>query len=340
MARRWNVFDIINDLDVLLLTLFLVYGFYHYTKQLKYKVDYPFIISGIEGYVLNDVTKSIVSHPYTAGVVILNRNIKSRPQLTDLINSIKRIKKEVIIAVDHEGGRVQLPDFLDFTKIPYMYDLARSIHNGLSLDAISEYAEESALDLRAIGVTLALGPVADLYCENSPIGKRAFSDSHHAVTTFLEYWAVGLKEFQFPMVLKHFPGIGNVCNDTHEVIAEDDRSLQELENDMLPFRNLAYQVKGIMTSHVIFSKVCALPVSLSKVWIKKLRAFYSGLIFSDDINMLGIKKMIPRLSDRIEMAIDAGNDFVLVMHENKELCDYLNGIPGSVRHTAASSRLI
>ena len=48
-----------------------------------------------------------IQHPLTGGVILFARNYQDRAQLTALCAAIHAARPGVLIAVDHEGGRVQ-----------------------------------------------------------------------------------------------------------------------------------------------------------------------------------------------------------------------------------------
>ena len=53
----------------------------------------------------NDIKR--ISHPLVGGVILFSRNYENKKQLKLLVKSIRNIKHNILIAVDHEGGRVQ-----------------------------------------------------------------------------------------------------------------------------------------------------------------------------------------------------------------------------------------
>ena len=117
-----------------------------------------------------------LKHPMVGGVILFSRNFSDRPQLMSLIQSIRSVRADVIIAVDHEGGRVQR--FRDgFTSIPAMGDILPFASGDMEL--AKKWAVElgflMAIELLACDIDLSFAPVLDLNRVSEVIGKRAFS---------------------------------------------------------------------------------------------------------------------------------------------------------------------
>ncbi|HVN36525.1 MAG TPA: glycoside hydrolase family 3 N-terminal domain-containing protein, partial [Casimicrobiaceae bacterium] len=101
---------------------------------------------GIEDTALTAADRERIAHPLVGGVVLFARNFADCAQLEALTASIRTLRRPApLIAVDHEGGRVQR--FRDgFTRLPPMRRL------GVQWDRDPQGAVRSA---RAIGYLLA-----------------------------------------------------------------------------------------------------------------------------------------------------------------------------------------
>jgi len=77
----------------------------------------------VEGLVLTDTDIKRISHPLVGGLILFSRNYQDTAQLKTLTDAIRKIRgHDFLIAVDHEGGRVQR--FREgFTAIPAMRKL-------------------------------------------------------------------------------------------------------------------------------------------------------------------------------------------------------------------------
>ena len=65
------------------------------------------LIVNIDGYKLTTEDIELISHPLIGGIILFENNYKSHQQVIDLIDNVKNIKNNLIISIDHEGGRVQ-----------------------------------------------------------------------------------------------------------------------------------------------------------------------------------------------------------------------------------------
>ena len=132
----------------------------------------------------------------------------------------------------------------------------------------------------------------------------------------------GLKHVGMKAVAKHFPGHGGVSIDSHFEKPIDQRSFEDLTNDLNPFENLfKEQLSAIMTAHILFPMVDSSMVTFSQKWLKNIlrdQLNFQGLVISDDLSM-GATKDIGPMVQRVNMALDAGCDYVLWCHSKDNL---------------------
>ncbi|MBP7943160.1 MAG: beta-N-acetylhexosaminidase, partial [Polynucleobacter sp.] len=77
----------------------------------------------VVGLELNAEDRRRILHPLTGGVILFGRNFANRKQLTKLTSEIKKLRSDVLISIDHEGGRVQRCRTDGFTHLPAMRKL-------------------------------------------------------------------------------------------------------------------------------------------------------------------------------------------------------------------------
>jgi beta-N-acetylhexosaminidase len=260
-----------------------------------------------------------LQHPLVGGVILFARNFENCAQLAALTASIHAVRSPpLLIAVDHEGGRVQR--FRDgFTKIPPMrefgkiWDTDRKKAKQLAIQAGWILAAE----LRAHGVDFSFTPVLDMdYGDSLVIGDRAFHNDATAINELAFSLMQGLKKGGMAAVGKHFPGHGFVVADSHVSIPVDERSFDEIAaNDMQPFRQMIDEgLAAIMPAHVIYPKVDDKPAGFSPKWLQKVlreRLGFNGVIFSDDLSMEGAS-VGGDVTTRSLAALNAGCDMVLL----------------------------
>ena len=276
--------------------------------------------------------KEKLAHPVVGGVILFTRNYHDKRQLSALVQDIRRFaKNNVLIAVDHEGGRVQR--FRDgFTAIPAMGDILRQ----------SEHQDESAAYAKACGLALAyelktldidfsFAPVLDINGVSQVIGDRAFSNNADEVIRLATQLIQGLKTVNMPAIGKHFPGHGSVAPDSHIALPVDERGFDEIRHtDMVVFERVIERalLDGVMPAHVIYNQVCDKPAGFSSTWLKtilKNDIGFNGAVFSDDLSMHGAS-VAGSYVERAEAALEAGCDMVLACNNPKGAESILDGL--------------
>lgn len=287
------------------------------------------VMIDVEGTELNDDDKRRLQHPLVGGVILFKRNYINNAQLKALTDSIHAVRQPpLLIAVDHEGGRVQR--FRDgFTKIPPMREFGKiwDKHPKKAKELAKEAGWILAAELRAHGVDFSFTPVLDMdYGDSLVIGDRAFHKHTQAIHDLSYSLMQGLKQGGMPAVGKHFPGHGFVVADSHVSIPVDERSFDDIAaNDMQPFKHMIDDgLPAIMPAHVIYPKVDDKPAGFSSKWLQKVlreRLGFDGVIFSDDLSMEGAT-VAGGVTERALAALNAGCDMVLVCNR-PDLVDQL-----------------
>lgn len=304
----------------------------------------------IQGGSLTDHERDRLSHPLVGGVILFTRNYENRQQLTELCQSIHALRQEpLLIAVDHEGGRVQRFRTDGFTQIPSMGALGQLWQDdpNRALRLATETGYVLAAELRACGVDLSFTPVLDLnYGVSQVIGNRSFGRDPAVVAQLARALIQGLMLAGMAACGKHFPGHGAVQADSHHAIPIDTRSLNDiLAEDAAPYGWLGDMVlPSVMPAHVIYSEVDSAPAGFSKYWIQTIlreQLAYDGVVFSDDLTMEGATVAGDILA-RAQAALYAGCDMVLVCNRPDLADDLLNRLdtPANSKAAARLRRLI
>lgn len=276
----------------------------------------------IAGTALTVEDEARLRHELVGGVILFARNYESPRQLLQLTASIHALRTPpLLIAVDHEGGRVQR--FVDgFTRIPAMRELGNIWDENprRAKHLAQQVGYVLAAELRACGVDFSFTPVLDIdFGISKVIGDRAFHSEPQAIAELAHSLLLGLKQGGMPTVGKHFPGHGYVHADSHLAIPIDERSYTDIEFcDLIPFRQMVnYGLTAVMPAHVIYSKVDKHPAGFSKIWLKDIlrgELGFNGCIFSDDLSMEGAT-VAGGIVQRAEAALQAGCDMVLVCNQ-------------------------
>lgn len=277
-------------------------------------LPYGPLMIDIAGQTLTDLDRQRLCHPLVGGIILFSRNFASREQLTALTAEIHALREpRLLIAVDHEGGRVQR--FRDgFTRLPAM----RTLGELYQRDAAAGLAVTRAVglvlaaELRACGVDYSFTPVLDLdYGPSRVIGDRAFHRDPEVVIALAGALGEGLHAAGMGNCGKHYPGHGYVIPDSHVELPIDDRALDAMQEDLLPYRRLA--LDAVMAAHVIYECFDCNTAVFSSKWIDYLRndIKFNGVVFTDDLSMAGAGVVGDMLA-RVQTAYAAGCDMLLV----------------------------
>ena len=285
----------------------------------------PLIID-IAGTTLNKDDRRRLKHPLVGGMILFARNWQDREQLTALCRDIKKIRQDLLILVDHEGGRVQRFKTGGFTHLPPMRALGELwLGDPLgATNAASACGYVLGAELRACGVDMSFTPVLDLdYGESGVIGDRAFARDPRVAALLAKSLMHGLLQSGMANCGKHFPGHGFVKADSHTDIPVDKRSLKAiLADDAAPYGWLSTTLTSVMPAHVIYPKVDARPAGFSSKWLNDIlrgQLHFNGAIFSDDLSMAGARMIDGRdvsYTEAAVTALNAGCDLVLLCNQS------------------------
>jgi beta-N-acetylhexosaminidase len=308
------------------------------------ELTYAPVVLDIAGTSLSEDDRRRLEHPLTGGVILFARNWQSRTQLCDLTSDIKSIRPDVLIAVDHEGGRVQRFRSDGFTIIPAMRALGQLWVNDdlkqpgkgplAAVESATACGYVLAAELRACGVDFSFTPVLDLdWGKSEVVGNRSFSHDPRVVSLLARSVMQGLKIAGMSNCGKHFPGHGFVQADSHTAVPVDERSLQQiLKYDVLPYQTLGIALDAVMPAHVVYSQVDSLPAGYSSRWLQDIlrgELEFNGCIFSDDLSMEGGRYVNGKLLDYTQaavLALQAGCDMVLLCNQSVNNAKALDGL--------------
>ncbi len=289
------------------------------------------VLADLEGSELTSLDRDLLDHPKLGGITLFSRNYRSANQLEDLVAAVRERRPSLLIAVDHEGGRVQR--FREgFTRLPCMQVLgqlvAREGEQALSL--VRDCGWLMASELIAFDIDHSYAPVLDLDTDRSKvIGDRAFADDPDVVIALASAFIDGMQSAGMQACGKHFPGHGGVVEDSHLELPEDQRSLDEvLQRDALPFGALSGKLGAVMTAHIRFPNVDSHVVSFSSRWIREVlreRLGFEGLVLSDDLSMKGALGL-GDYGVTARTALAAGCDAVLICNQPLHALAMLNAL--------------
>ncbi len=300
------------------------------------------VMLDIVGTVLSDDDVRRIRHPLTGGVILFARNYSDRAQLTALCESIHAVRPGVLIAVDHEGGRVQRFRSDGFTRLPAMRALGQLWDRDVleACKAATAVGYVLASELRACGIDLSFTPVLDLdHGQSEVIGDRAFHRDPRVVTLLAKSLNHGLALAGMANCGKHFPGHGFAAADSHVAIPVDERDWKSIvADDAAPYGWLGMSLSAVMPAHVIYPSYDSQPAGFSKKWLSLLRKQlgFNGVVFSDDLSMEGAS-VAGNVVQGAHAALTAGCDMVLICNAPDKADQLLAGLDVSVSVDAARS---
>jgi beta-N-acetylhexosaminidase len=312
------------------------------------------LLLDVAGTQLSADDRRRLAHPLTGGVILFTRNWRDRAQLLELTSAIKAVREDLLVCVDHEGGRVQRFRSDGFTQLPPMRALgALWMQDGkagpgsgamAATNAATAAGYVLASELRACGVDFSFTPVLDLdWGGSSVIGDRAFHADPRVVAMLAKSLAHGLLQAGMAHCGKHFPGHGFVRADSHTDIPVDRRSLKAiLQDDAAPYAWLRSTLTAVMPAHVIYPKVDSRPAGFSRRWLQDIlrtRLGFEGAIISDDLSMEGARHIDGHLASHTDAALaalQAGCDLVLLCNQSlgdgRAVDDLLDGLADALVH--------
>lgn len=308
-------------------------------------MQYGPVMIDLEGKTLLPSEHALLAHPRVGGVILFTRNYQDIAQLKALIIDIRAAaQKPLLLAVDHEGGRVWRFNE-GFTKCPpskrYGDLYQRDPSEALKLAHNAGWV--MATELLDCGIDFSLAPVLDLDKGLSEvIGDRAFSRDPAVVSELAKAFIQGMNAVGMRATGKHFPGHGGCALDSHIAQPVDNRTLDALlADDLIPFANLSSLLSAIMPAHITYPAVDTVPAGFSRRWLQDIlrqQLAFKGTIISDCLSMKGAA-MGGDFVVRAQMAIDAGCDMVILCQQTRDLVTWFLDNLGRDSTAESSQRL-
>lgn len=295
------------------------------------------IFAGIEGTIVSNETKEIISTQKVGGIILYQDNLDDAKQAVALVNSMKEVSKQekfpLFIGVDQEGGRI--------SRLPELQKLPTSGKIGQQNDPALAYNIGTLLgkELKAFGFNLDFAPVLDVNSnpKNPVIGNRSFGNNPEIVSSLGIQTMKGIQSENIISVVKHFPGHGDTDVDSHFELPVVSKGLEELNDlEFIPFKNaIENGADVVMIAHILLPKIDEeLPSSMSyKVITNILREQlqFDGIVITDDMTMNAILGNYT-MEQAAVRAVRAGNDIVLVAHEYTNVVMAIDAIVQAVKN--------
>jgi beta-N-acetylhexosaminidase len=292
------------------------------------------VMVDLAGIALEPDERELLAHPQVGSVILFTRNYESRAQLARLTAEIHALRAPpLLVAVDHEGGRVQR--FREgFTRLPALREIGRryTADRGEGLAIARQLGWLMAAELREAGVDMSFAPCVDVdYGVSRAIGDRALHRDAAAVAELGVAYMLGMRDAGMAATGKHFPGHGAVAADSHVALPIDRRAWPDIEADLQPYRRLiANGLPAVMVAHVVFPEVDGAPASLSRRWIEGVlrgELGFQGAVFADDLSMASAAEFGDIVA-RARLAQEAGCDVLPVCNDRAAVVTLLDAMRG------------
>jgi beta-N-acetylhexosaminidase len=275
------------------------------------------VIFGLSGLSLAANERDFFRDVNPAGYIFFGRNIDNRDQIRALTDSLRDLhgNDDLPILIDQEGGRVARMKPPTWPQFPAggLFDALYDIAPMTAIEAARANAEAIALTLTEVGINVNCLPVLDVRVPetHAAIGDRALGSDPMQVAALGRAVLDGLSKGGVVGVVKHMPGQGRAVVDSHHDLPHVTASLEELEQDIVPFRALNDAPMG-MTGHIMFdawdSKFCSTMSPKIIQGVIREQMGFDGLLMSDDLDMEALSGDV---SDRAAGCVAAGCDIAL-----------------------------
>lgn len=313
----------------------------------------------IVGYGPLDELRPLVSKGLVAGIFVTRHNVAGHgiQELRQEISELQALRKDaglprLIITTDQEGGGVSRLS----PPLVWLPGLASLLGEKLTpsewLAKAEAYGQKQGQDLADIGVTVNFSPVVDLKSQaeanfwdfHSHINQRSISADPALTAAVAQAYVRGLASQGVKATLKHFPGLGQVPNDTHHFSAKLEAPVSELAaHDWIPFRQIAASTDAlIMLGHVVLTAMDGdNPVSFSKKAVQQIFRTswqYEGALITDDLTMRSAYQY--GLCEVTVKALNAGVDLLLISYDYEQFYEAMHCAARAYENGALDKKML
>lgn len=291
-------------------------------------------VFSVEGERLSSAERSLFSAAQPFGFILFGRNCVNPEQLKRLTNDLRScVSWDCPIMIDQEGGRVARLKPPHWDEYPPARYYGEKIEKGDGTSRLRQDMTDLAKGLLSLGIDVNCSPVCDVLTDKTHdiIGDRAYGANPQTVVEAATETALAFLDAGVTPVLKHLPGHGRACVDSHLALPVVDTPLEELiKTDFYPFAEIAKKPFASacwgMVAHIIFSQIDPdSPATLSKTVINDIirsKIGFNSLLFSDDLDMKALENY-GSIADRANLSLQAGCDLALYCWAKIEIMEQL-----------------
>lgn len=269
---------------------------------------------------LSDATRTAIEDHHVGNVFLHGRSEAGVDATRSLVASMTDLAPDdappMLVATDQEGGSVQVLRGPGFSELPAATEQA-----GWEPAALEEAATGWAAELADAGVNLNLAPVMDLVPadnqqSNAPIGyfSRNYGNTTQSVVRSSTAFSAGMQAAGVEPVIKHFPGLGHVTQntDTTEHVTDDAVTAGSASVEVFA-EGIDAGARFVMLSNAVYTRIDPEnPATFSSAVVDLLREDlgFDGVVVTDDVSAAAaVENLAP--AERAVEAVAAGADLVL-----------------------------
>ena len=284
------------------------------------------------------------------GGVFLSGRSQAGLGLAPAIASLKRSalaagRLAPLVSADEEGGVVQSVRGPGIPPWPSAQD-----QSTWTLPQLSSGSAAWAASLHTLGITLNLGPVADVVAvadqgSNPPIGAlgREYGATASPTAARVAIVTAALQRAGVGATAKHFPGLGRVTANTDTSTLAQDAVTTADDVNLIPFE--AAIRAGANAVMISSARYPLLDPNNPAVWSAPIittllrgRLGFTGLVISDDIsNAVAVSAVLP--GDRAIRFLQAGGDMVLIVNR-ADLLPMLSAVQSQAAESPAFAAIL
>jgi beta-N-acetylhexosaminidase len=314
------------------------------------------LMSGIDGKTpaLSEAMKTLLENSPPGGIMLFKYNLNteketirafldacsgySAPAFSEQGESLRILP---FIAVDHEGGAVHRfgPEVTRLPEPAWFWETAQKYGRNYALQELEAVARRSGEEIRAIGITMNLAPVAEVLDEENRLflEARSYGPDPDFTEAAVQAFIRGMEAAGVACVVKHFPG--NTGMDPHKGRAILTANTEALNRMVQPFAGVIrdMQPPAIMVSHIVVpawdkERNASLSPKIINEWLRGKLGF-TGMVIGDDFSMSAVADSGLTLEAAVVEALNAGVDMVMTWPRN------LRGVHQAILKAVQEGRL-
>ena len=289
------------------------------------------LLTGIDGKLnLAPAMKALLEKIPAGGIMLFKYNLDSsrddvKKLLAETVNVVAaKTGIPPFMAVDHEGGLVQRFGS-GVEKLPSAYsfwELAQKEGRDAALARAENLYRRSAQEIRDLGITMVLGPVAETLNDDNRVflDTRSYGPDPEFTQAAASVFIRSMNAAGIACVLKHFPG--NSAADPHNAASTLTAGKADLDDMVRPFAGIIGDLspEAVLISHVMVpavdnKKIASLSRPVIEGWLRGELGF-DGIVLADDFSMGAVSALGLDPAAAAVEALNAGVDMIMVWPKN------------------------